>query len=597
MIKRNHMQQKYFLRQLIHHLVIITLPLLILGISLTVHYRNRLSQELTVYAERSKNYILNSVTDVLNTFAEETALFSTTPTMAFSLQRLLNEQSLNYKNNVYRSLIPTIISSTSNISNYVDSVYIYYDNPYGNFFSSYSGYTNVNAPNCVDSQWLEIYEDASEDVTNWITSRLTRQYSFESEKQTISIFRRFDYLDGVMVLNLDLEQLSYMLNSNQIYQEAFTLIADPEGNILFGSPGWEHLITDGRIPPQILSQSASDMSAYDTALLQNTGYVYYSSPITDYDLIMVSLLPITEVFQAVNNMMLAFSIIILFSIILSITLSLRGTLHNFRQLDHLLELFSRAEQGQELPAIPRRSNNEYDLIFNNIIETFVSNNMLKLHLAQAKVQQKDTQMAALQLQLNPHFIFNTLQTLDLEILRTQPTAHNSRLLIHNLSDILKYSLENTSRRVRIRDEIQICKSYAEIQKLRYKNPFILYWDYDENVLDLPIIHLILQPLLENSLQHGIKELPANGLVKIKLYQRNDSVHICIIDNGAGIPRQRLLEIQSSLQRKDLTHTDQHIGLFNTNLRLILTYGPDAALRIRSKEGWGTIVHFRINCGE
>ena len=104
MIKHNHMQQKYFFRQLVHHLIIITLPVLILGCLLTMYYRGRLQKELSVYAERSKNYILYNVTDVLNTFAEETALFSTTPTMALSIYRLLNEQSLDYRNNVYRSL-------------------------------------------------------------------------------------------------------------------------------------------------------------------------------------------------------------------------------------------------------------------------------------------------------------------------------------------------------------------------------------------------------------------------------------------------------------------------------------------------------------
>ena len=157
----------------------------------------------------------------------------------------------------------------------------------------------------------------------------------------------------------------------------------------------------------------------------------------------------------------------------------------------------------------------------------------------AKVQMM---MPALQLQLNPHFIFNTLQTIDLEILKFQSSDNHTSLLIHNLSDILKYSLENTSKTVHIRDEIRICKAYAEIQKLRYRNPFILYWDYDERLLERPIIHLILQPLLENSLQHGIKEIPQKGLVKIKIQERGGRIHIYIIDNGIGISKDRLLSL-------------------------------------------------------
>lgn len=590
-MQHGHMQQKYFLRQLVHHLVIITLPLLILGIVLTNHFQNQLQEELTVYAERSKNFILSTVTEELNTFSEQTALFSTTPTMALSISRLLNEQSLDYKNTVYKTIIPTIIGTTANISDYVDSIYIYYDNPYGNFFSSTMGYTSVVSPSCTDSAWLNLYQDTPASVTKWVILRNVKNYSFEEEKETVSVFRRFDYLNGVMTLNLNADKLAKMLDSNQLYQGSCTLITDPEGNIIFGSSNHRELLADGRIPTEISSHPMFHDTAYDTALINDNSYVYYSSDIPDYDLVMISLLPASEVFRTVRNMVIAFSIIILFSILLSISLSLSGTINNFRQLKLLLNLFSKAETGGTLPLLPRNGiRNEYDLIFNNIVSTFVSNNVLQLNLAQAKVHQKDAQLAALQLQLNPHFIFNTLQALDMEILKTQPKPGNASLLIHNLSDILKYSLENTSRRVPLREEIAVCKSYAEIQKFRYTNPFILYWEYEEEVLSLPVIHLILQPLLENSLHHAIKELPRNGLIKVKIFRRNGLLHFYVIDNGLGISRKRLTEIREALQRRDFVKTS-HIGLYNTNMRLVLTYGPEAAIQIQSKEGYGTVVHF------
>lgn len=591
MIKHNHMQQKYFFRQLVHHLIIITLPVLILGCLLTMYYRGRLQKELSVYAERSKNYILYNVTDVLNTFAEETALFSTTPTMALSIYRLLNEQSLDYRNNVYRSLIPTIISTTSNISAYVDSVYIYYDNPYGNYFSSSKSYTSIDAPNSTDSQWLDLYLSAPSEMKQWLALRNVRNYSFEAETATVSVFRRFDYLSGVMVLNLNAGRLAHMLDSSQIYQGSCTLVADPQGNVLFGSPGWENQLEEKSVPKQLLQPAGKSESPYESASIAGIGYVYYTSEIPDYGLVMISLLPTSEVFRSVHTMVLAFTVIILFSILLSISLSWTGTLSNFRQLNNLLELFSLAEQGRELPAsVHPVARNEYDLIFNNIVSTFVSNNLLKLNLAASEVRQKDAQLAALQLQLNPHFIFNTLQTLDLEILKAQPEGQNASLLVHNLSDILKYSLANTSRLVCVRDEIEICKTYSEIQKLRYKNPFILYWDYDEDVLGAPIIHLVLQPLLENSLHHGIKELPRKGLVKIKIYRRDGKIHVYVIDNGTGISADRLKVLRRDLRRQDLSD-NSHIGIYNTNLRLVLTYGPEAAVRISSRKGRGTIVSF------
>lgn len=101
----------------------------------------------------------------------------------------------------------------------------------------------------------------------------------------------------------------------------------------------------------------------------------------------------------------------------------------------------------------------------------MSNNRLKLNLAQAQMNQKDAQLAMLQLQLNPHFIFNTLQTVDLEIMKSQPEENSPSFLIHNLSDILKYSLENTLKRVTIREEIEICKKYVKFRN--YATPIPL----------------------------------------------------------------------------------------------------------------------------
>ena len=141
MMKHSRMQKKYFLRQLIRHLLIITLPILLLGIVLTNYFRIQLQKELAVYAERSKNNCLKSVDEILDTFSEQTAIFSTSPSLSLSISRLLNEQSLDYKNNVMKSIIPTIIGTAVNVSSYVDSIYIYYDNPYGNFFNSSTAYS------------------------------------------------------------------------------------------------------------------------------------------------------------------------------------------------------------------------------------------------------------------------------------------------------------------------------------------------------------------------------------------------------------------------------------------------------------------------
>ena len=108
---------------------------------------------------------------------------------------------------------------------------------------------------------------------------------------------------------------------------------------------------------------------------------------------------------------------------------------------------------------------------------------------------------------------------------------------------------------------------------------------------LPIVRLILQPLLENCIYHGIKEKNGKSMIKIKIRRQSSVLKISVIDNGLGIPQERLALIREHLRSE---HQERDgIGLYNTNKRLILTYGKTAAIHIRSKFGFGTVVYFQI----
>lgn len=606
MRKHDRMQRKYFIRQLRRHLLLITLPILLFGLTATLISRNQLEKELSVYAERAKNDLFNNVMEELNCFSAETALFSNHPSMDLPLYKLMNEQTMDYKDNVLKTVAATILGTATTMSNSVSSICLYYDNPYGNYLNSINGYTSLTSPSNADSGWFEVYRAMDPGIKKAVSVRYGKNYSFESVKRILTVCRRLEHPSGVMVLNLTCSALGQKLKANQIYLDTHTLVSDANGQILFGDTGWESFIfpsenalqnDPGRaieLPSGLVRHADNNGKSYITVSYRGKRYILFSTGIPEYNLLMTTLISEREVFATVQTMSWCFTIIIILSILLSISLSLAGTFNNFRQLQMLLDLFSHAEQGKELPVLPRNhAQNEYDQIFNNIIQTFITNNTLQFNLANAKIQQKDAQIAALQLQINPHFIFNTLQTVDMEIRKSGlPEENAASKLIYQLSDILKYSLENTFRKVTLRQEIEVCKTYASIQKFRYSNPFILYWDYSDALLPLQMNHLILQPLLENSLHHGIKELPRKGLIKVKILERKNRVHFYVIDNGIGISQEHLTEIRSRLKSTDFNQAI-HIGLYNTNLRLILTYGPGASIDILSKNGMGTVVHFSI----
>ena len=204
-------------------------------------------------------------------------------------------------------------------------------------------------------------------------------------------------------------------------------------------------------------------------------------------------------------------------------------------------------------------------------------------------EQKLAEMKALQLQINPHFLFNTLQTLDFKALEYtgKPTAMNQ--MIQALSDILKYSLQPPHSMVAIKDEIDYLKKYDSIQRYRYEDKYILYYEYDQEIEEFPIMRLILQPLIENSLYHGIKPLNGSGFIKLRIVKRQGQLIFSVIDSGVGMDRQAV----KALYQKIDNPGSENIGLTNVNSRLVMKYGPKAHLKINSKIGMGTCISFRI----
>lgn len=265
------------------------------------------------------------------------------------------------------------------------------------------------------------------------------------------------------------------------------------------------------------------------------------------------------------------------------------TRKNFQQIDYFINVFSDAEKGIYSSQKPGFVKDEYDIILNNIVQLFVNKSFLQNRLALKEQQQKLAEMTALQLQISPHFLFNTLQTLDFKALEYtgSPTAVNR--IIEALSDLLKYSLEKPTSLVTLGNEIDSLKKYDCIQRYRYEDKYILYYEYDEEIRDLPFMRLILQPLIENSLYHGIKPLEGTGFIKLKIFSKREFLHFSVIDTGVGMTKQEVKDLLLKINQAK----SERIGLTNVNNRLIMQYGEDSKLRILSKKGLGTCISFRI----
>ena len=198
-----------------------------------------------------------------------------------------------------------------------------------------------------------------------------------------------------------------------------------------------------------------------------------------------------------------------------------------------------------------------------------------------------TELALLQAQINPHFLYNTMDTIIwlIEADKQQEAVE----MVANLSSFFRHSLSKGEDVITLAEEERHVRSYLQIQHARYQDIMEYILDIDPGLHDAMLPKLTLQPLVENALYHGIKLKRAKGTIRITATLADGCVLLRVEDNGVGITPQRLAQLRGAMERQERVG----FGLSAVNQRLRLQFGPEYGLRLDSEEGQGTTVTARI----
>ncbi len=224
----------------------------------------------------------------------------------------------------------------------------------------------------------------------------------------------------------------------------------------------------------------------------------------------------------------------------------------------------------------------------NIIRNLYSNQQMRDELGNYLSIINKAQITALQAQISPHFLYNTLENIRWRAIDVCKGDNEVSQIILNLSEMLRVSLDNEQQIITIKEEINNTKLYIEILQLRYKDKLSVEWEIDDNTLSLPIVKVSLQPIIENAVYHGIKPLREGGIIKIKVSKTEEEVIIQVSDNGLGMSREEVDSLNDDLREKYVLK-EGHIGVRNVNQRLKLLLGDTAQIKVRSELNHGTIV--------
>ena len=198
---------------------------------------------------------------------------------------------------------------------------------------------------------------------------------------------------------------------------------------------------------------------------------------------------------------------------------------------------------------------------------------------------QEAEIKTLQAQINPHFLYNTLNTIHFYVRDDPETA---RKLIRYLSDYFRRSLSNPDRLIPLAEEIKDINAYVELEKARFADRLSVTFDFPEKLVNqVEVPPLLFQPLVENAIIHGVLDKPEGGEIKVGVIEHPDYLKFYVLDTGVGIPPEKRKQLLIPHKKR------KNIGLINVHQRLLSTFGPQSGLHIVSRPGKGTIVFTRI----
>lgn len=283
--------------------------------------------------------------------------------------------------------------------------------------------------------------------------------------------------------------------------------------------------------------------------------------------------------------------LILTSVIATIMIRISADRFSRKKTDIIYKLKSallEVEEGNLDTVLEIESNDEFQYIghsFNMMIESI--KDLINKHELLAK-ENTTANLQMMESQFNPHFLFNTLESIKYMIKFDPDTAQK---ILVDLSRLLRYSLANSADTVELKQELEFVRRYMDIMKVRFGSRLEFELNYDLQLNSLEVPRMIIQPIIENSIKYGFNE--NNNKLKVSLNVNVDisNTYIIVRDDGKGIDENLLDELKANLLTRQ--NRTQHIGLYNVNQRIVLLYGKEYGVNIESNAKNGTSVYLKL----
>lgn len=339
-------------------------------------------------------------------------------------------------------------------------------------------------------------------------------------------------------------------------------------------------------------------TSHNTIKIKNETYRSYFNSLEFGGLYLISLIPQTSMFASIWQILLHGVILLGFLLVLTIFgIIMVNTMINTPIHETVADI-SRIQKGDythRLKASSAKEINEISIGINNVLDELQLQNEKVIeaqkNLYEARYLQRESQIMALQAQINPHFLYNTMECI--RSIAQERQVEEIIRIISSMIGIYRYSASNRLTGT-VGEELRCAEEYAEIMQIRFEDRFTFEFRIGQDALGIEMPKMVLQPLIENAVTHGYANTLDNGLISVTGECRGEELLISVYDEGEGIAPEKLDELRNSLVNAH--HTEKaanRIGLYNVDQRLKKAFGENHGLEIESAKGAFTKITIRI----
>ena len=392
--------------------------------------------------------------------------------------------------------------------------------------------------------------------------------------------------EGVFFIDLNYSAISELCDQSTVGTKGYAFILDAKGNIVY-HPQQQQLYNELQTEnisliidtdeDTVLTGTGNDGKLYSISRSEKTGW-------TVVDCTNVKEL-LSKSRQAQSVYVLTAIILVIVALLFSRFMARSITL----PIQKLRDSMKKVQEGDfSVSDVVVDSKNEigsltksFDVMTHRIHELMEQN----VHEQEEK---RKSELKALQSQINPHFLYNTLDS----IIWMAEGKKNEEvvLMTASLARLLRQSISNEDEVVPIANEVEYARGYLTIQKMRYKDKLEFQIEVDSSILYIPLIKLVLQPIIENAIYHGLKYKESKGLLIVKGFMKDGNAVLQVIDDGVGMDEETLAHIYD---KHKVNYHSNGVGVYHVQKRLKLYYGEDYGITYTSELGKGTTATITI----